>query len=130
EEAVQALARLAAHPSARLRCAAVDALGSIGAWRAANPPGVGAETLSRALQDEDAQVRFTAGLSLAKWGARAEGAVPSLIAALDDSNRYVRAHAAEALYYIGTAKAKDALLDFLRPARWCPTTTPASTFYP
>lgn len=132
-EAVQALARLARHESARLRCAAVDALGSVGAWRGrggATPDAAGVEALRSALRDDDAQVRFTAGLALTKWGAQAEEAVPELVAALEDDNRYVRAHAAEALYYIGSAQAKNALLDFLRPARWCPTTTPASTFYP
>ncbi|RKN83803.1 HEAT repeat domain-containing protein [Paenibacillus ginsengarvi] len=130
EEAMRTLAGLASHESARLRCAAADALGSVGAWSGKKPHSVGVEALSNALRDEDAQVRFTVGLSLSKWGVQAEKAVPALIAALDDSNRYVRAHAAEALYYIGTDKAKNALLDFLRPARWCPTTTPASTFYP
>lgn len=132
EEAVRALARLAGHASERLRCAAVDALGSVGAWSgmAAGAAEAGVEALTRALQDADAQVRFTAGLALSKWGVRAEGAVPALVASLDDDNRYVRAHAAEALFYIGTTRAKDALLDFLRPARWCPTTTPANTFYP
>ncbi|GAA3408246.1 HEAT repeat domain-containing protein [Paenibacillus hodogayensis] len=127
---VQALAGLLGNPSERLRCAAVDALGSIGAWREEARPRAGVEALSAALSDSDAQVRFTAGLALSKWGAAAEEAVPGLVAALEDDNRYVRAHAAEALFYIGTAKAKDALLAFLRPARWCPTTTPASTFYP
>lgn len=131
-EAIQALARLASHTSPKLRCAAVDALGELGVWQAGTATGsaTGVEALSLALRDEDAQVRFTAGLALSKWGARAEGAVPQLAAALEDDNRYVRAHAAEALYYIGTTKARDLLLDFLRPARWCPTTTPASTFYP
>ncbi|TNJ67625.1 phytanoyl-CoA dioxygenase [Paenibacillus hemerocallicola] len=129
-EAVRELAGLLNHPSERLRCAAADALGSLGAYRGAGASAEGVEALTKALQDSDAQVRFTAGLSLAKWGARAEGAVPRLVEALEDENRYVRAHAAEALYYIGTTKAKDALLDFLRPSRWCPTTTSASTFYP
>jgi HEAT repeat protein len=129
-DAVRELAELLTHPSERLRCAAADALGSLGAYRGVVVPAEGAEALTKALQDSDAQVRFTAGLSLAKWGARAEGAVPRLVEALEDENRYVRAHAAEALYYIGTTKAKDALLDFLRASRWCPTTTSASTFYP
>lgn len=129
-EAVRKVAELLHHPSERLRCAAVDALGNIGAFRGEAAQAEGVEALTKALHDSDAQVRFTAGLSLAKWGDRAEGAVPGLVGALEDDNRYVRAHAAEALYYIGTARAKDALLDFLRASRWCPTTTPASTFYP
>lgn len=129
-DAVRALSGLLDAPAERVRCAAVDALGALGVWRSEAASGAAVEALSRALRDTDAQVRFTAGLALAKWGACAEEAVPGLVAALDDDNRYVRAHAAEALYYVGTAKAKDALLGFLRMTRWCPTTTPASTFYP
>ncbi|MDF2723791.1 MAG: phytanoyl-CoA dioxygenase [Paenibacillus sp.] len=128
--AVQALAKLAEHSSARLRCAAVDALGSLGVYRQPAAQAVGVKTLKLALQDSDTQVRFTAGLSLVKYGESADDAVPALVGALDDENRYVRAHAADALYHIGTAKAKDALLEFLRFSRWCPTTTKASTFYP
>jgi HEAT repeat protein len=129
-DAVRKLAELVNHPSERLRCAAVDALGNVGAYRGEAAQTEGVEALTKALHDSDSQVRFTAGLSLAKWGARAEGAVTGLVGALEDDNRYVRAHAAEALFYIGTARAKDALLDFLRASRWCPTTTSASTFYP
>lgn len=82
------------------------------------------------LQDEDAQVRFTAGLSLCRIGAAADKAVPALEQALEDDNRYVRGHAAEALHYIGTDAAKNVLIDFLLKSRWCPTTTPQNTFYP
>lgn len=114
--------------SAAVRCAAVEALGCIGAGGTADAAHVAA--LAGALGDENAQVRFTAGLALCKLGAAADAAVPALIRAMEDDNRYVRAHAAEALYYIGTEQAKDALLEFLRNARWCPSTTPASTFYP
>ncbi|PYI53332.1 HEAT repeat domain-containing protein [Paenibacillus flagellatus] len=128
--AVRALAALLERPSERLRQAAVDALGNVGAYRGDAAADAGVAALARALRDADVQVRFMAGLALAKWGARAEAAVPALVEALDDDNRYVRAHAAEALYYIGTPNAKEALLDFLRGSRWCPTTTPASTFYP
>jgi len=130
-DVVRALAGLLSHTSVKVRQAAVDALGSAGAYRSGYDSGSeGVEALTRALQDDDTQVRFMAGLSLAKWGEQAEEAVPSLVEALDDDNRYVRAHAADALYYIGTAKAQEALLRFLRVSRWCPTTTPASTFYP
>jgi HEAT repeat protein len=88
------------------------------------------EGLIRCLQDEDAQVRFITGLSLCRMGAKAEAAVPALEAALDDENRYVRGHAAEALHYIGTESAKNVLIEFLLKSRWCPSTTPQSTFYP
>lgn len=132
EEVIRALTRLADNSSARLRCAAIDALGTIGAYR--NRQGCsdtsGIEAMQLALQDTDAQVRFTAGLSLIKWGASAEGAVPQLVRALSDDNRYVRAHAADALYCVGSPKAIEALIEFLRASRWCPTTTKDSTFYP
>ncbi|GIP37141.1 hypothetical protein J31TS4_04210 [Paenibacillus sp. J31TS4] len=120
-----ALVGLLAHPASAVRQAAAEALGMIGAPEA----GI-AEALGASLADEDAQVRFTAGLALARLGAAADAAVPQLIGALEDENRYVRAHAADALFYVGTERAKDALLGFLRASRWCPTTTPASTFYP
>ncbi|GAA4859920.1 hypothetical protein GCM10023310_43950 [Paenibacillus vulneris] len=86
--------------------------------------------LIQCLQDEDVQVRFTAGLSLCRMGAAADKAVPALEQALEDDNRYVRGHAAEALHYIGTDTAKNVLIDFLLKSRWCPTTTPQNTFYP
>ncbi|OXM83803.1 HEAT repeat domain-containing protein [Paenibacillus rigui] len=88
------------------------------------------EGLIRCLHDEDVQVRFTAGLSLCRMGAAADAAVPALAEALEDDNRYVRGHAAEALHYIGTDSAKSELIDFLLKSRWCPSTTPESTFYP
>ncbi|WP_409344903.1 HEAT repeat domain-containing protein [Paenibacillus sp. MBLB4367] len=123
--ALPALIRLLDGPSEAIRRVAVEALGTIG------DPGIDSVVaLGKCLKDEDAQVRFMTGLSLCKLGSRAEAAIPQLIEALEDDNRYVRAHAAEALYYIGTPKSSEALLDFLRSARWCPTTTPASTFYP
>ncbi|WP_314588509.1 HEAT repeat domain-containing protein [Paenibacillus terrigena] len=113
------------HPSSNVRISVVEALGNIG-----QPHDIIVQALARCLKDSDTQVRFMTGLSLAKLGKSAEEAVPSLIEALDDENRYVRAHAAEALYYIGTEKAERALIHFLKIARWCPSTTPASTFYP
>ncbi|MFK7696559.1 HEAT repeat domain-containing protein [Paenibacillus sp. HJGM_3] len=127
-EAVPALARLLrTHASPRVRTEAVDALGRIGTGNGSRADAC-AEALAGALQDADDQVRFMAGLALSMLGAAGEPAVPALESALDDENRYVRAHAAEALYYIGTERAKEALFDFLRTSRWCPSTTPASTF--
>lgn len=109
----------------RIRHAVAEALALIG-----TPTGIVVNGLIRCLQDEDVQVRFTAGLSLCRMGAAAEAAIPALTAALDDDNRYVRGHAAEALHYIGTDAAKNVLIEFLLNSRWCPTTTPQSTFYP
>ena len=48
--------------------------------------------------------------------------VTPLEEALYDTNRYVSGYAAEALERIGTAEALEALLPFLRTARWCPHT--------
>jgi HEAT repeat protein len=73
-------------------------------------------------------VRFDAAYGLARHGAAAEPATDALVAALADDNRYVRNHSAEALGRIGTAPAASALLDFLATSRWCPITTPDSTF--
>ncbi|WP_236628750.1 HEAT repeat domain-containing protein [Paenibacillus mucilaginosus] len=108
-----------------MRRAVAEALGLIG-----TPAAEAVAGLTRCLEDADVQVRFTAGLSLARLGAPAEAAVPQLAAALEDENRYVRGHAAEALHYIGTEQAKDTLIRFLMNSRWCPSTTPQSTFYP
>lgn len=124
-EAVPALIGLLDHSSELIRRAVVEALGMIG-----TPVDDVVTGLIRCLQDSDVQVRFMAGLSLTRLGAAAEAAVPQLEIALEDDNRYVRAHAAEALHYIGTGPAKDVLIKFLLSSRWCPTTTPASTFYP
>jgi hypothetical protein len=117
------LISLFSHRSKKVRIAIVESLGMIGV-----PNDTVTKALATSLQDEDPQVRFMAGLSITRLGSAAENTVPQLVQALEDDDRYVRAHAAEALYYIGTPKAKDALLDFLRVSRWCPTTTPASTF--
>jgi hypothetical protein len=123
--AVPAVAALLDSPSNLIRHAVVETLGMIG-----TPVDAVVQGLIRCLQDADAQVRFMAGLSIVKLGEAADAAVPALEAALDDDNRYVSAHAAEALHYIGTDRAKEVLVKFLLGTRWCPVTTPASTFYP
>ena len=60
-------------------------------------------------------------------GVAAE-AVAALEGALNDENRYVRGNALFALERIGTPLAKDTLIKHLMPARWCPITSPESTF--
>ncbi len=124
-EAVPTLKGLLENASVIVRRSIAEALGMIG-----SPADEAVEGLIGCLQDEDAQVRFMAGLSLSRIGASADLAVPQLEIALQDENRYVRAHAAEALRYIGTEQANKALITFLFNSRWCPTTTPANTFYP
>ncbi|TBL77817.1 HEAT repeat domain-containing protein [Paenibacillus thalictri] len=122
-EAVPALAALHSHADENVRRTAVESLGMIGTPHEAVVAG-----LERGLKDADSQVRFNAATALARLGSKAEHAVPAIEQALQDENRYVRATAAEALYYVGTEKAKNALLKFLRTARWCATTTPQNTF--
>jgi hypothetical protein len=124
-DAVPALLRLLDNSSPPIRQAVTEALGML-----TSPGDMIMDSLIRCLQDEDAQVRFTAGLALCRHGASAEAAIPQLELALDDENRYVRAHASEALYAIGSERAKDILIRFLLKSRWCPTTTAANAFYP
>lgn len=125
KEAVSALNKMLEHPSEKVRRAVVEALGMI-----QQPTDDVVDGLCHSLKDEDVQVRFMAGLSLSRLGPSAEKAVPQLEIALNDENRYVRAHAAEALRYINTEQAKDVLIKFLFNSRWCPTTTKVNTFYP
>ncbi|UVI30060.1 HEAT repeat domain-containing protein [Paenibacillus spongiae] len=124
-EAVPALNGLLDGAAPVVRRAVVEALGTIGV-----PVDGVLAGLGRCLQDEDVQVRFMAGLSLSRIGAAAAPVVPQLVQSLDDENRYVRAHSLEALRYIGTEEAKEALIEDLLRSRWCWTTTKESTFYP
>jgi HEAT repeat protein len=117
-----ALCRATADAAAAVRINAVEALG----LKPATPRSIAA--LSRAITDSDAQVRFSAALSLAQIGPAAEAAVPALQDALHDENRYVPGYAVEALERIGTPEAMRALLPFLKAARWCPHTSPASIY--
>ena len=117
-----ALCRATADAAAAVRINAVEALG----LKSATPRSVAA--LSHAIADLDAQVRFSAALSLAQMGTTAEAAVPALQDALHDANRYVPGYAVEALERIGTPEAMRALLPFLKAARWCPHTSPASIY--
>lgn len=125
ESAIPSLYQLLKHHSELVRRAVVEALGMIG-----RPVDQVVDGLIHCLRDSDMQVRFMAGLSLSRLGPAAAAAVPQLELALNDENRYVRAHAAEALRYIDTEQARDVLIHFLFQSRWCPNTTPASTFYP
>lgn len=123
QSAAAALIKLLKDPSEEVRRHMVEALGIIGA-----PVHDVAPSLMDALHDSDAQVRFTAALSLTR--IQAHEAVPALKAALNDENRYVRANAIDALHRIGTPEAREALLRFLFAARWCPTTTKDNNFFP
>lgn len=121
--AVPKLNKLIDHSSLLVRQTAVDALSMI-----RKPIDEAVDGLIKALKNEDIQTRFMAGLALCRFRAEAGAAVPQLAKALEDENRYVRGHAVEALNYIKTEEAKEILIDFLLASRWCPSTTPASTF--
>jgi HEAT repeat protein len=121
-DVVDALCRATNDPAASVRVNAIEALG----LKPATPSAVTA--LSRAIKDTDQQARFSAALSLAQMGPAAEAAVPILQDALYDENRYVPGYAVEALERIGTPSAMRALLPFLKSARWCPHTSPASIY--
>jgi HEAT repeat protein len=121
-EVTQALCRATTDPVAAVRINAVEALG----LKPATPSSVAA--LSAAIKDADPQVRFSAALSLAQIGPAAEQAVPALREALSDDNRYVPGYAVEALERIATPEALRALMPFLKSARWCPHTSPASIY--
>jgi HEAT repeat protein len=118
----EALCRATQDAAAAVRINAVEALG----LKHATPGAIAA--LSRAIIDRDAQVRFSATLSLAQIGPPAEAAVLVLSDALHDENRYVPGYAVEALERIGTPAAMRVLLPFLKAARWCPHTSPASIY--
>ena len=121
-DVADALCRATRDPAAAVRINAIEALG----LKPASPSSVAA--LARAIKDPDPQARFSAALSLAQVGPAAEAAVPALADALHDENRYVPGYAIEALERIATPAAISVLLPFLKTARWCPHTSPASIY--
>ena len=102
---------------------AAEALGNLG-----SPTVNSVSALSNLLNDEEFWIRDNAARALAKIGPAAEGAIDFLVASLNDDNRYVRFHAELALRQIGTPAALNAVLDTLTTSRWCPLTSPASSF--
>lgn len=128
QAAVTGLARAAHDDSEWVRRNSVEALGTLGIQGHAAAQNATVAALVDGLQDDDGQVRFTSALSLTRLGPTAEAAIPGLQTALQDENRYVRANAADALNRIGTDEAKGVLVDYLLASRWCPSTTPESTF--
>jgi HEAT repeat protein len=121
-DVTDALCRATRDAAAPVRINAVEALG----LKPATPSGVAA--LCAAMKDADPQVRFSAALSLAQIGPDAEAAVPALREALEDENRYVPGYAVEALERIGSPGAMRVLMPYLKSARWCPYTSPASIY--
>ncbi len=121
--AVPALIAATKDEHEEVRCRACEALGTV-----SQHSPVAAPALIAALADESVAVRTAATFALCRLGPQAAEAVAALEQVLDDENRYVRADALYALERIGTSLAKDALIKHLMPARWCPITTPESTF--
>ncbi|MBI1775171.1 MAG: HEAT repeat domain-containing protein [Proteobacteria bacterium] len=117
-----ALCRATQDSETSVRVNAVEALG----WKPGTPETVAA--LSQAIRDAAADVRFSAAFSLAQIGPDAAAAVPALKNALQDENRYVPGYAVEALERIATPEALRTLIPFLKTARWCPHTNPASIY--
>ena len=104
-----------------VRIAAAEAIGLIA------PSVATRDALLSALDDPASEVRFDAALSLVRAAVCGtpelmSDSVGALEGALFDTNRYVSAYAAQALERIGTREAFDALVPFLRTARWCPHT--------
>lgn len=125
---VAGLATVAADESEWVRRNSVEALGTLGVEDAPAAERATVDALCKGLQDSDGQVRFTSALSLTRLGPVAAAAVPALQQALQDENRYVRANAVDALKRIDSDEAKSVLIDYLLASRWCPSTTPESTF--
>ncbi len=123
EEAVPGLVDTLGHGNPDVRRWSAEALGNIAVAEPAVVSG-----LQKQMKDTDGDTRRTAALALAKLGPGAEFSVPELRDGLADGNRYVRGNAAEALRRIGTPAALNALIPALTTARWCPGTTPESTF--
>jgi HEAT repeat protein len=118
----EALCRATTDQEPTVRLCAVEALG----WKPGTPATVAA--LGAALGDAEADIRFSAAFSLAQIGPAAAAAVPALARALADDNRYVPGYAVEALERIASPEALGTLLPFLKTARWCPHTSPASIY--
>lgn len=120
-DAGHALIDALADEDVHVRIAVAEALGLV------EPSPATRDGLLAALGDPASEVRFDAVLSLVRSAVRGEpelmaDTVAHLEEALFDTNRYVSAYAAEALERIGTREAVDALVPFLRTARWCPHT--------
>lgn len=125
---VAGLTKLVHDPDEWVRRNTAEALGTLDV---ADQPAVNAQRMAGLIQtlaDTDEQVRFNSGLACTRLGAAAESAIPALQQALNDPNRYVRANAVDALNRIGTSDAQRVLIDYLLNSRWCPSTTPESTF--
>ena len=124
QAAMPALTTAAQDDSERVRRNATEGLGLIGQQVSEDMDlSETVQVLTTRLQDEHYAVRDNAARSLAKLGTLAEPAIPTLVAQLDDENRYVRFHAALALKQIKTSESQDVLFNHLFASRWCALTT-------
>ncbi len=113
-EAVDGLIALLTDESAEVRRHATSALGMIKVPVVKTVPA-----LVKVLEDrEDTDLAFFAAQALTRIGPDATEAVPALDEALMSESAYVRGFSSEALSRIGTAEALQALVPFLRTARW------------
>lgn len=125
---VAGLTKLVNDPDEWVRRNTAEAFGTLNLPSQSAAHAQSIDGLIQGLADSDAQVGFQSGLSLARIGTSAGAAVPALQSALKHENRYVRANAVEALNRIATPDAQRVLIDYLLNSRWCPSTTPESTF--
>lgn len=124
QEAMPVLTRAAQDPDEWVRRHATEGLGLIGQQVSDEIDLTETvQVLTDRLGDDYHWIRDNAARALAKLGALAEPAIPTLVAQLQDENRYVRFHAALALKQINTSEAQDALFNHLFASRWCELTT-------
>ena len=123
-EAIPVLTRAAQDSSEWVRRHVTEGLGLIG-QQVSDEMDLSetVQALTNGLRDDYYWIRDNAARALAKLGTRAEPAIPTLVAQLEDENRYVRFHAALALKQIKTPEAQDALFNHLFTSRWCELTT-------
>ena len=113
-EAVDGLIALLTDESEEVRRHATSALGMIKV-----PVSKTVPALVDVLEDrEDTDLAFFAAQALTRIGPDATAAVPALREALMSESAYVRGFSSEALGRIGTPEALQALVPFLRTARW------------
>ena len=113
-EAVDGLIALLTDESEEVRRHATSALGMI-----KEPVSKTVPALVPVLADrEDTDLAFFAAQALTRIGPDAVEAIPALREALVSDSAYVRGFSSEALSRIGTAEALQALVPFLRTARW------------
>ena len=113
-EAVDGLVALLTDESEEVRRHATSALGMIKV-----PVSKTVPALIDVLEDrEDTDLAFFAAQALTRIGPDATEAVPALQEALMSESAYVRGFSSEALGRIGTPEALQALVPFLRTARW------------